>query len=222
LNKLEKVLCVFDLDGTIIDSKEAILNSAIRTLEKFGISNAIKQDILDSVGLPISYAFAKFLSGDALESAVRNFRVDLAETGSSTTYLYEDTMTSLMELQQMGVTLAIATNKHEPLAREVLKQKGIESFFGEVQGADSSPAKPSPEMLLKLKLIFPEMELYVMVGDRGEDMMAAKSAGYLGYFIDHGTVPRDSLQPDPHVRLISTLREITFCLQKDWKNQRGK
>ena len=144
------MLCVFDLDGTIIDSKEAILNSAIRTLEKFGISNAIKQDILDSVGLPISYAFAKFLSGDALESAVRNFRVDLAETGSSTTYLYEDTMTSLMELQQMGVTLAIATNKHEPLAREVLKQKGIESFFGEVQGADSSPAKPSPEMLLKL------------------------------------------------------------------------
>jgi phosphoglycolate phosphatase len=222
MSKVEKILCVFDLDGTIIDSKEAILSSALRTLNEFNVSKVDERDILGSIGLPISRAFERYLSGDALESAVKSFRSDLAENGSSKTYLYADTISTLQELADMGVTLALATNKHAPLAREVLKQQGIGNYFSEVQGADSSPAKPSPEMLLKLKLKFPDMSLYVMVGDRGEDMVAAKSAGYFGYFIDHGTIPSDSLKPDPNVRHISTLGEIAFCLHEDWKKHGGE
>ncbi len=222
MDKVRKILCVFDLDGTIIDSKEAILSSALRTLEAFKISNINEQDILSSIGLPISIAFEKYLTGDPLESAVQTFRYDLAENGSSKTHLFADTISTLQKLESLGVTLALATNKPAPLAQEVLKQQGIGSFFQDVQGADSSPAKPSPEMLLKLKLKFPEMSLYVMVGDRGEDMLAAKSAGYLGYFIDHGTIPLDSLQPDPNVRHISSLREIAFCLHEDWKKHGGE
>jgi len=222
MGNVGKVLCVFDLDGTLIDSKEAILDSSLKTLQEFGVSDINGQDILDSVGLPISLAFEKYLSGKSLESAVKAFRADLAERGANKTFLYDDTVSLLQKLKSMGVILAVATNKYASLAEEVLRQKGIEGFFATVKGSDTSPAKPSPQMLLELKSEFPEMLLYVMVGDRGEDLIAAQLAGFKGYFVDHGTVPSDSLQPETYTRRVATLGEIAFCLQEDWEAQSGR
>ena len=222
MHQNRKILCVFDLDGTLIDSKQAILNSAVRTLESFHVNNFNRTDILESVGLPIRSVFQNFLQDEKLEKAVNQFRSDLIDTGESNTFLFEDTESTLQTLHLSGVTLGVATNKYSYLAEEVLKQQKIERFFARVVGADTSPPKPSPEMLRKLATDFPEMDLYVMVGDRGEDMISAKSAGFISYFVDHGTISIDSLPGNLTDRRLTCLGEVVLAIEEDWILNRGR
>ena len=222
MNPARKILCAFDLDGTLIDSKQAILDSAVRTLESFKVTDFDCTEILASVGLPIRTVFQNFLQGENLEKAVNQFRSDLLDTGESSTFLFNDTNSTLEKLHFEGVTLAIATNKYSYLAREVLKQQKIEKYFDRVVGADTSPPKPSPDMLKALESEFPEMDLYVMVGDRGEDMMAAKSAGFFSYFVDHGTVQSNSLPSGLTDRRLASLDEVVLYIEEDWNLSRGR
>ena len=222
MNPAKKILCVFDLDGTLIDSKQAILDSAVRTLESFKVTDFDHTEILESVGLPIRTVFQNFLQGEILEKAVNQFRSDLLDTGESSTFLFDDTNSTLEKLHSKGVTLAVATNKYSYLAKEVLKQQKIEKYFDRVVGADTSPPKPSPDMLKALESEFPQMDLYVMVGDRGEDMMAAKSAGFFSYFIDHGTIHSSSLPSDLTDRRLASLDEIVLYIEEDWNLNRGR
>ena len=113
----------------------------------------------------------------------------------------------------------------EPLLLRFLsfeRQQKIEKYFDRVVGADTSPPKPSPDMLKALESEFPEMDLYVMVGDRGEDMMAAKSAGFFSYFIDHGTIHSNSLPSDLTDRRLASLDEIVLYIEEDWNLNRGR
>ena len=215
-----KVLCAFDLDGTILDSKDAILHSAVRTLNTFGVLNVDENEILNSVGLPIGIAFEKYLSGDNLKEAIVQFRSDLATNGSTLTRIFPETMAILEKLQSMGILLAIASNKPAYLSKEVLNQKDLLHYFLAIEGADTSIAKPSPQMLEKLMIQFPGMDFYVMVGDRGEDMKAAKSAGFAAYFVDHGTIQIGTLDPALYDRRLKSLDEIALAIETDW-NQSG-
>jgi phosphoglycolate phosphatase len=177
---------MFDLDGTLIDSKIAILESASRTLKLLKIYSISDNQIIESIGLPIQKLFETKISGDDLSFAVRQFQKDLLETGAKLTQVYPGVKTVLNELSNSGVKMAVVTNKPTRLAKSILYDLGLDSFFHLTVGLDIGRLpKPSGQMLLETMQFFAPLNSAFMVGDRAEDVNAARLAGIKSILIVH-------------------------------------
>ena len=185
-----------DLDGTVIDSKEAIANSAIYTLKEFGLDNIEKEVIYPTIGTPIREVFSKYLDNHELENAVSIFREDLVKNGKFETHQIVNAKRVLLNLKKKGARICIVTNKRTPLAQTVINQQNLDECFDSVLGSDVGKPKPSPELINKAMANFPSKH-NVMIGDRPEDIEAGKRAGVptiffegdFRYLLDDSTIP---------------------------------
>ena len=201
------MLILFDLDGTLIESKESIVNSTITTLMKYSKELPSNEQIEKTVGIPIINLLKKYVDKSLLDQAVTEFREHLIVETPKTTKLYPDTIMVLKALSVDRNTLKVVTNKKTFLAKKILKLMDIDTYFNEVIGIDLGDPKPSPSMLLLAAKDHKTSEV-IMVGDRSEDVIAAKKAGFKSVFLDHGTVIRadaEAFYPD---FLINNLKEL--------------
>ncbi len=201
------MLILFDLDGTLIKSQESIVNSTIKTLTKYIKELPSKEQIEKTVGIPIINLLKQYLNKSLLDQAVAEFREHLIIETPKTTKLYPDTLIVLNELRRNNHKLKVVTNKRTLLAKKILNIMEINQYFDEVIGIDLGDPKPSPSMLL-LAAKGHEKNEVIMVGDRPEDVMAAKGGGFKSVFVDHGTVTRadvEAFYPDFYAK---DLREL--------------
>jgi phosphoglycolate phosphatase len=182
-NEFQNLLVMTDLDGTVINSKEAIANSAVYTLNKFGLDNIEKKDIYPTIGVPIKEVFAKFLDNQELEDAVSIFRADLVENGKFQTHQMANAKKVLLHLKKNGAHICLVTNKRTPLAQTVINQQNLEECFDAILGSDVGQPKPSPELLNKAMASYPSRH-NVMIGDRPEDIEAGQQAGVSTVFFE--------------------------------------
>jgi HAD superfamily hydrolase (TIGR01509 family) len=182
-NEFQNLLVMTDLDGTVIDSKEAIANSAVYTLNKFGVDNIEKKDIYPTIGVPIKEVFGKFLDNQELENAASIFREDLVENGKFQTHQIANAKKVLLNLKKNGAHICLVTNKRTPLAQTVINQQNLEECFDLILGSDIGQPKPSPELLNKAMESYPS-RLNVMIGDRPEDIEAGQQAGVPTVFFE--------------------------------------
>ena len=187
------MLILFDLDGTLIESKESIVNSTIITLMKYSKELPSKEQIEKTVGIPIINLFKKYLHYSILDQAVTEFREHLIIETPKTTKLYPDTLIVLNELTRNTHKLKVVTNKKTLLAKKILNIMEIDHYFDEVIGIDLGDPKPSPNMLLLAAKDQVKDEV-IMVGDRPEDVVAAREGGFKSVFVDHGTVTRADVE----------------------------
>lgn len=195
-NEYQNLLVMTDLDGTVIDSKEAIANSAVYALNQAGIPNIKKVDIYPTIGVPIREVFSKYLDNQYIENAVSIFRSNLIENGKSETRQMANSKTTLLSLKQNGARVCLITNKKTPLAQIVITQQNLDECFDAILGSDVGEPKPSPELINKAMSTFPS-KYNVMIGDRPEDVVAAQRAGIpavffegdFKYLLDDLTVP---------------------------------
>jgi len=201
------MLILFDLDGTLIESKESIVNATITTLMKYSKELPSNEQVERTVGIPIINLLKKYVNKSLLDQAVTEFRENLIVETPKTTKLYPDTIMVLKALRVDRNTLKVVTNKKTFLAKKILKLMDIDSYFNEVIGIDLGDPKPSPSMLLLAAKDHKTSEV-IMVGDRSEDVIAAKKAGFKSVFVDHGTVIRadaEAFYPD---FLVNNLKEL--------------
>ena len=195
-SEFQNLLVMTDLDGTVIDSKEAIANSAIYTLKEFGLDNIEKEVIYPTIGTPIREVFSKYLDNHELENAVSIFREDLVKNGKFETHQIVNAKRVLLNLKKKGARICIVTNKRTPLAQTVINQQNLDECFDSVLGSDVGKPKPSPELINKAMANFPSKH-NVMIGDRPEDLEAGKRAGVptiffegdFRYLLDDSTIP---------------------------------
>lgn len=133
---------LFDLDGTLTDSGQGILNSVAYALEKMGIEEPDIANLNRFIGPPLYESFSRFyqLSPEDTQSAVDAFRVYFKEKGMFENQLYPGIIPLLEELRTAGKTLVIATSKPEIFAKQILEHFGIAHYFDVIAGAslDSS------------------------------------------------------------------------------------
>ncbi len=105
---------LFDLDGTLTDSKEGITKSAQYALRSFGIEEKNLDKLEPFIGPPLSDSFREFygMNEADTEKAVRTFRERFETVGITENKIYPGVKEMLQELKDNGCLLAIASCKH--------------------------------------------------------------------------------------------------------------
>lgn len=184
--------CLFDLDGTLMDSGIGITNSVMYALRQFDICVEDRQELFCFIGPPLLESFMNYygFSEEQALQAVGHYRVYYRERGIFENVVYKGIPQMLQQLQERGKTIALATSKPEEFAVQILKHFELFSFFGYIEGATMDGRVSRKEDVIRelLKKMGPiDLHRALMIGDRKHDIEGAKacalsSAGVLwGY-----------------------------------------
>ena len=169
----------FDLDGTLTDSGEGIINCASLALEHFGLAVPSRQEMRVFVGPPLDQTFIKFgVPADKTEEAIRVFRSRYVPIGIFENHPYPGVRELLEKLKAKGFRLFVATSKPEEMALKVLTRFDLAQFFEKICGAtlDGSRIEKSDVIAYLLKQV-DSIENTVMVGDTKFDVLGAGEHG---------------------------------------------
>ncbi len=219
-------LIVYDLDGTLADTRLDIARSANWALLQIGLPALSDEEVAQCVGIGVQHLMREIIrrsSGDAqaeneavVKKAVSIFRAHYDEHLLDETRLYAGVEQTLDFFDQKRVLQAVLTNKSEGFSRKILSGLGVGRYFFSVMGGDSPlPKKPEPDSLLALmKLAKTGPAGTVFVGDSVIDVETGKRAGVRTIVIPNGFQNREEIEPSrPDVILenFETLREF-LCL----------
>jgi HAD superfamily hydrolase (TIGR01549 family) len=181
-------LVVFDLDGTLVDSREDISRAVNEGIVAVGGERLPCYEIIPHIGRPLVDIFHDLLplelramAGGAAE-AFREYFFDHCVENSR---LCPGARECLEGLE--SVSRAIATTKMTFMAKRVVEQMGIAHHFDLVQGSDGIPHKPDPTVLvLVLQGLRKEACRSWVVGDTVYDIRAGKAAGMRTCAVTYG------------------------------------
>lgn len=179
---------IFDLDGTLIDSFEAIregFNATLPTYNKDPLSLAETKAL---VGMPLLDTFCEILGEEHAEEATKLFRERYREVFLNMTLPLPHALETIKDLHSSGYKLAIATNKLGQFSREIIKHMGLENYISTVIGdGDGVRKKPHPDMLIKiLEDVDSVREEALFVGDSPVDINTGKAAGVMTFAVPTG------------------------------------
>ncbi len=168
----------FDLDGTLVDSKEGITRCIQKTLEELGAEVPSADELEWCIGPSLFQSFSILLGeGADIEGAVETYREYYAEEGIYEADIYDGLGDMLEALQAMGARMFIATSKLEASAREVAEHFGLTHYIDYVFGSQADGAREDKTELLAFALAETETDpaKAVMIGDRRFDIFGAKN-----------------------------------------------
>lgn len=198
---------LFDLDGTLIDSAPDITAAvnellADRNLPAFTVEKVTTM-IGDGMPKLVERAFVASntpLAGKALEQAVHDMTPIYLRHLTGYSRLMPGAREALAQLHVMGIALAVATNKPQRAAREVLLHFGLIDMLGAIVGGDAvSHKKPAADaLLLALERLGIDPADALMVGDSKADVGSARAAGMPVVLVRGGytQVPAEELGAD--------------------------
>lgn len=166
---------LFDLDGTLTDSGEGIINCAELALRHFQLPVPSREEMRVFVGPPLDQTFIQFgVPADQAQEAIRIFRSRYLVTGKFENYPYPGIHELLTKLKAQGHRLFVATSKPESTAIEVLHKFELAGFFEQIVGAmmDGSRIHKADVIAYLLNLIGTPDNM-LMVGDTEFDVIGA-------------------------------------------------
>ena len=169
---------LFDLDGTLIDSTEAILYGFRKTFETFGRVPPKDEDVKKLIGLPLDVMFANLGIEEKVEEFVQTYKNIYKVIAKDMTVLLPNAKEAIL-LAKSFARLGIVTTKTGIYSKELLEHFGVMKYFEVLIGReDVKNPKPHPEPVLRaLHLMNANKESAWMIGDTCLDMLSAKEAG---------------------------------------------
>ncbi len=187
---------IFDLDGTLIDSYQAIYLGFHHAYTQMGLSPMSFEQVKRVVGLGLDHTFRELLGEERVPRALFLFRKKYEEVFRENTRLLPGVREVLETLHGRGIRLAIATNKLGRFSREIFEYFGMEKLFTVILGDGDVPQnKPNPEMLrLAIEKMGVEKERTIFVGDSVIDIQTGKNAGVQVFAVPTGNTDRRDLE----------------------------
>jgi phosphoglycolate phosphatase len=203
-------LVIFDLDGTLVDSRDDIAASLNAALEAVGAPMRADEDLHPHIGRPLHDMFADLLPADLhprVEDACEFYRRHYFDNCSRRSSVYPGVVECLDALAD--VPLAIATTKRTFQAERVAEVMGLASHFDLVHGTDGIPYKPDPAVLFEVleRLDKPAVGSW-MVGDTVHDLRAGRAAGMRTCAVTYGIGAPDELAAERPDLLLDTLADL--------------
>jgi len=209
-------LLIFDLDGTLIDSKLDLAQAVNATRAHMGMGPLENERVYAYVGNGAPVLIRRALGDQATEAQVQEalefFLAYYRAHPLDFTRLYPGVRESLERLSAAGKRMAVLTNKPVRISRAILDGLGVQGYFFQVYGGNSFEfKKPHPagvEALMREAGVGRDATL--MVGDSAVDVETARNAGILCCGVTYGFQPETLADPAPD-KLVDRMDELA-----DW------
>jgi phosphoglycolate phosphatase len=211
-------LVIFDLDGTLVDSRLDLVHSVNAALRHIGRPELPDDLIASYVGDGAPILIQRALGGEAVDEALvrkglQYFLSYYREHKLDHTKVYPGIAEALTEIQRSANgqprTMAVLSNKPVNPSRAIVEELGLGQFFVHVYGGNSFPSKkPDPEGARKLLAengIGPEQA--AMVGDSHVDVRTGRNAGMWTIGVTYGFAPR-AFEDEPPDVLVDSPQEL--------------
>ncbi|WP_339060442.1 pyrophosphatase PpaX [Tepidibacillus marianensis] len=170
---------LFDLDGTIVNTNELILNSFMHTLEQFYPGQYSREMIIPHMGKPLYEQMVTFGDEEQAEEMIRVYREHNIRTHDEYVMEFPYVKEVLETLHREGATLGVVTTKMLNTTLMGLKGFGLDSLMSTIVSyEDTELHKPAPEpVLLAMERLGADPASTIMVGDSQYDIESGKNAG---------------------------------------------
>ena len=187
-------LVIFDLDGTLIDSRVDITNALNYALATYPFAKLSVEDTVKMIGEGITRLIEKIVG-----ERETSMKTDVTERFLA--YYTQHILDYTKEYPGVRETLeklnscqkAVISNKKESLSRRALEGLGLLHYFDVIIGSDTTPErKPSPLPILRLLAeLHVQSREAIIVGDSNYDVDAGKAAGITTVAVTYGYRPRE-------------------------------
>ncbi len=222
-----RVVIIFDLDGTLIDSVPDLATSLNNTLKHFNKPTYHRNIIRNWVGNGAKVLVKRGLYGikdtddlpqpDNFDEIMEYFLNSYQSNLCKETILYPNVITTLQKLHKRGYILALATNKPARFLPKIIDYFGLNELFSVIVGGDDLPhKKPHPMPLLHIcNSLGVDTANAIMVGDSKNDILSAKSANITSIAVTYGynyDIPISQFDPDSIVDDFKEIDGIIKCI----------
>jgi phosphoglycolate phosphatase len=214
-------LLIFDLDGTLVDSRDDLANSINAMLRHFH-KNELPHEVIasyigDGAPMLVRRALGDPDDENFVQDALLYFMAWYREHKLDHTYVYEGIMESLEAIRKsrdgQPLKMAVLSNKPVGPSRAIVDALGLGQYFFQVYGGNSfHTKKPDPagvQTLLEESGAFPEET--IIIGDSNIDILTARNAGIYSVGVTYGLSPHTLLDAPPDV-LIDHPQELALVL----------
>ncbi|ADK13507.1 HAD-IA family hydrolase [Clostridium ljungdahlii] len=203
---------LFDLDGTITESKEGITKSVQYALKKFGII-VESLDLLEKfIGPPLKYSFSEYFGFDENKSleAVQYYREYFEKKGIMENKVYDHIEDLLKQLKELKLKLIIATSKPTKFSNIILNNFNLTPYFDAIVGSNMNGTRCTKGEVIKhvLEKYRINSDEAVMIGDRKYDMIGARQNNMDSIGVTYGYGSLEELKNENPTYIADSVMDI--------------
>ncbi|MBI3333714.1 MAG: HAD-IA family hydrolase [Candidatus Omnitrophica bacterium] len=217
---MTKRLIVYDLDGTLVDTREDIAQSANHMLGRMGLAPLSVQEISGFVGdgvVSLVQGCLRSQDPQRVEEGVRIYRAYYGSHFLDRSRLYPGARELLDHFNEKKQ--AVITNKPNPFSLDILKGLGVAGYFAEViAGSVDYPAKPHPAALLAVMARSgAEPPQTLLIGDSPIDIELGRGAGVETVALTHGFGRRQEIEAAAPAAIVADFKEmLQLAKERGW------
>lgn len=212
-------IALFDLDGTLTDPKEGLINSIIYALDKYNIKVKEKESLLKFIGPPLVDSFKEFYGFDEnkAKEATEYYREYYKVKGVNQNTIYPYIKEMLKVLYDNNIKIGLATSKPKVFAVQILETFDILKYFTFVSGAtlDGTLSKKDDIINHALEnLKVKDKSEVIMIGDRKFDIIGSKTHNLDSIGVLYGYGDYKELSEYNATYIVNTALEIVDIIIK--------
>jgi phosphoglycolate phosphatase len=211
-------LIIFDLDGTLTDSKLGITRSVQHALAHFGIAVDNLDDLTHFIGPPLRDSFTEAFGFDDAQilTATQVFRERYDTVGLLENEVFPLTSDLLRAASNTGATLVVASTKREPNVHRILQHFGLEHHFMVMGGASPDQAiHTKADVIARVLAELPvpmDPSRTIMIGDREHDIFGARHHGIETISVRYGYARPGELEAAGPNAIAETMEDLAAIM----------
>jgi len=214
-------LAIFDIDGTLVDSRESLQAAADEAFTFLGLPPPPYEELRKIVGLSLREGLAQLapaLEDAEVEALFDHYRRSFKNLHKDPDFiepLYDGAAALLDRLKREGWLIAMATGKSRGGVETVVAMHGWADVFDTTHCADDGPGKPHPAMVqAALQVMGVSAAQAVMIGDTAHDVLMARAAGVRALGVTWGFHTRAEIEESGADEVLDTFAELNDALTR--------